>query len=129
MPRYKDSVKRSVGRPRLDELTERQALIKREIITPLKPYYKAAVERLAQLAGIKSQAKESLLIESDDSKKLDVSANVQYNACKTIMDKFENGIINLWEKGDTTPATPEESEETPKLAPVRKLQLTVKSED
>lgn len=126
---YKDTPKRSVGRPRNDEITERQALIQREIIKTLKPLYKPAAEVLAELAGIKlDKPKEELVIEDDNNKKETVSANVRCTAAKTIMDKFEEAIYNQFAKEDTTPAKKVEPE-APSLAPVRQLSLTVKQKD
>ena len=132
---YKDSVKRRVGRPSNDELTERQALIKREIINTLKPYYKPAAEQLAKLAGIKVSSKEELVVENSEKGEFDkgdsVSANVRCTAAKTLMDKFEEAIKELYSKEDSTPAKapPEEEEPKPKPSNVSKLSLTVRSKE
>jgi len=133
--KFKDSPKRGAGRPPNSEVTERQALIKREIIATLKPYYKPAAEELAKLAGIdiskvkskeKDSSKDELVVEDDLAKMNQVSANVRCTAAKTLMDKFEEAIKELYSKEDSTPAKVP-VEEVPKPNNVSKLSLTVRS--
>lgn len=138
--KFKDTPKRGVGRPENSTMTERQALIKRELIATLKPYYKPAAEQLAILAGIdisklkvkSDKASNELVIEdeSKDSKKESlISPTIRVQACRALMDSFTEAIKDLYSKEDYTPAkAPEEEEDKPKqTATVSKLSLHVKT--
>lgn len=134
MAKYKDTPKRPAGRPPNSEITERQALIKREIINTLKPYYKPAAEQLAKLAGIKIETKESskseLVVEDEDFPKAEsVSANVRCTAAKTLMDKFEEAIKELYSKEDSTPSKPSVEEVPKQTSNVSKFSLHLKQSD
>lgn len=135
--KYKDTPKRGAGRPSNAEVTERQALIKREIINTLKPYYKPAAAELARLAGIvlpqdkKDKSENELVVENEAEfdKANTVSANVRCTAAKTLMDKFEEAIKELYSKEDYTPAKVPEVEEKPKQSNVSRLSLTVRPKE
>ena len=135
--KFKDALKRGAGRPANSTMTERQAIIKRELIATLKPYYKPAAEELARIAGIdvdkinnKDKSVSELIMEDVDKNKDSgngISPTIRVQACRALMDGFTDAIKDLYSKEDYTPAKVSPEDEKPKLSSVSKFSLHVRS--
>lgn len=128
MARPKNQPVKPVGRPPILYVGERQAVMRRELLNVVKPYFKLAMEQIARIAGIaenNNEEKDTLSIQQEDTKnyKEVISANTQLAACKVIVDTYKEGLKETYPKegGNTS----EEEITPPAPASVSRLSLTV----
>lgn len=128
--RPKNQPAKANGRPPLPQLSERQSVMRRELLNVVKPYFKAALKEIAKIGGLKvDEETQSLDIQDDDkSKKEQVGASTRLSACKTITDMYQNSLKEVYLKDDSTPASKNEDDDTPPVrttGTVSKLSLHV----
>ncbi len=132
MSRPKNQPVKPAGRPPLPEMSERQAVMRRELLNVVKPYFKSAVAQIALIAGIVNEVpadKEVLTIENEDvkTKKEIVSAATKLTACKIIVDTYKDSLKEVYLKEDTTPAEKEPEPIPQSTGKVSRLSLTVQN--